>query len=211
MVLPVSPVVSSGRFRDLLRVPHRSRVLMLVISTSASSIAYYGFAHWAPSLLEDQGVSVTKSLLYTAMIGMAYPVSPLIGSLFADRLERKWQIALGGTITGIAGLLFAEQSSPVMWILLGVLMTFSIEITGTATHAYRAELFPTEIRGAAVGFVYSFSRLASALSSYLIAYLLLNFGAGGVFLSLAVILAISVSVTLIFGPKTSGLAYNEFK
>lgn len=211
VVLPASPVVSSGRFRDLLRAPHRSRVLMLVISTSASSIAYYGFAHWAPSLLEDQGVSVTKSLLYTAMIGLAYPVSPLIGSLFADRLERKWQIALGGTITGIAGLLFAEQSSPVMWILLGVLMTFSIEITGTATHAYRAELFPTEIRGAAVGFVYSFSRLASALSSYLIAYLLLNFGAGGVFLSLAVILAISVGVTLIFGPKTSGLAYNEFK
>lgn len=205
-----APVVS-GRFSDLLRAPHRARVLMLVISTSASSIAYYGFAHWAPSLLENQGVSVTKSLLYTALIGFAYPVSPLVGSLFADRMERKWQIALGGILTGAAGLLFAQQNSAVMWISLGVLMTFGNEITGTATHAYRAELFPTELRGAAVGFVYSFSRLASALSSYFIAYLLLNFGADGVFASLAAVLSVSVGVTLVYGPKTSGLAYHEFK
>lgn len=98
-----------------------------------------------------------------------------------------------------------------MWILLGVLITFGNELKGTATHAYRAELFPTEIRGTAVGFIYSFTRLASALSSYLIAYILLHFGADGVFLSLALVVAVSVGVTLMYGPRTSGLAYHEMK
>ncbi|MES2898880.1 MAG: MFS transporter [Pseudomonadota bacterium] len=202
---------AQGSFRELFHAPHRARVVMLIISTSASSIAYYGFAHWTPTLLASQGVSVTKSLLYTAFIGMAYPLSPLITSFFADRIERKWQIAAGGLITALAGLLFAQQSTAVMWILFGVLITFGNELKGTATHAYRAELFPTEIRGTAVGFVYSFTRLASALSSYLIAYILLNFGANGVFVSLALVVAVSVGVTLVFGPRTSGLAYHEIK
>ena len=199
-----------GGFGALLKSPHRARVIMLIISTSASSIAYYGFAHWAPTLLESQGVSITKSLLYTALIGFAYPISPLIVALFADRVERKWQIAVGGAITGIAGLCFAQQSSAAWLVALGVLITFGGQITGTATHVYRAELFPTEIRGTAVGFVYSFTRLASALSSYFIAYVLLHFGSSGVFASLAAILFISVVVALVYGPRTSGLAYHEF-
>lgn len=207
------PAVSQARgaFRDLLRPPHRGRVAMLIISTSASSIAYYGFANWAPTLLESQGVSVTKSLLYTALIGFAYPISPLIAALFADRVERKWQIAIGGVITAVAGLLFIQQTTAVMWITLGVLMTFGNEIKGTATHVYRAELFPTQIRGTAVGFVYSFSRLASAVSSYFIAYILLHFGAAGVFVSLAVIVGVSIFVALAYGPRTLGLAYHEFE
>jgi putative MFS transporter len=200
-----------GSFRDLFRPPHRGRVAMLIVSSSASSIAYYGFAHWTPTLLANQGASVTKSLLYTALIGLAYPLSPLVTALFADRVERKWQIAIGGLVTAVAGLLFAQQTAAAMWIALGVLMTFGNELKGTAMHAYRAELFPTQIRGTAVGFIYSFSRLASALSSYFIAYMLLHFGADGVFVSLSVIVAISIFVTLAYGPRTSGLAYDELE
>jgi len=97
--------VQSARYRDLFRPPHLRRVLMLLIATPASSIAFYGFAHWVPTLLEHQGVTVTKSLLYAAMIGVAYPLSPLLASLFSDRIERKWQIAGTGMLVAVLGLL----------------------------------------------------------------------------------------------------------
>ena len=97
-------------FSELFHPPHRARMLMLIVSTSASSIAYVGFAHWTPTLLASQGVSVTKSLLYTAFVGFAYLITPLITAMFADRVERKWQIAAGGLITAVAGLLFVGYS-----------------------------------------------------------------------------------------------------
>jgi MFS transporter, putative metabolite:H+ symporter len=37
---------------------------MLVVVSCATTIAYFGFSNWLPSLLEARGVSVTKSLAY---------------------------------------------------------------------------------------------------------------------------------------------------
>jgi putative MFS transporter len=201
--------VSSSQYRDLFRVPLRRRALMLIVGTSASSIVFYGFAHWVPTLLEAQGVTVTKSLLYAALIGVAYPLSPLIASLFSDRLERKWQIAITGLLVVLFGQLFARQQSPRIWILLGVLLTLASEMNSTAVHTYRAELFPTRIRAKAIGFIYSFSRLSSALSNFVIGFMLLKTGVQGVFVFLALVMAVSLSVIIVWGPRTLGQSLDE--
>lgn len=204
-----SPPKQDSRFSDLFRWPHRKRVLMLIVATPASSIAFYGFAQWAPTLLEHQGASITKSFLYVAMIGVAYPLSPLFASLFSDRIERKWQIAITGFFVATFGVLFAQQSFPLMWVILGVLLTLSSEMNSTANHTYRSELFPTSLRARAIGFVYSFDRLGTAFSSYLIATVLLHAGVRGVFWLLALFMGICVFTTLLFGPRTLGRAYEE--
>lgn len=196
-------------YHDLFQYPHRRRVFMLLAVDAASSIAFYGFSHWAPTLLAHQGVDLRRSLLYTAAIGIAYPCAPLIGALFADRIERKWQVAIAGVAGAAFGLLFARQDSAAMWILFGVLLTIAIEIKSTAAHTYRSELFPTHLRARAIGFIYSITRLASALSSYLIAFTLLHSGVSGVFTLITTLLLFSVVVVLMFGPRSKGRAYEE--
>lgn len=203
------PPVGSTQFRDLFEPPHRQRVLMLIASGSAASIAFYGFAHWAPTMLEQQGVSVTKSMLYTGLIGVAYPLSPLLATLYADKLERKWQIAISGTLIAVLGLTFAAQTTAAMWVVIGVLLTLCSEVQATAGQTYRSELFPTHMRAKAVGFIYSFSRLSAALSSYIIAIVLMSAGVSGVFIFMAVVMGFSVIVTLYYGPLTGGRAYEE--
>jgi putative MFS transporter len=204
-----APVPKKTQYRELFRFPLRRRALMLIVGTSASSIVFYGFAHWVPTLLEAQGVTVTKSLLYSAMIGFSYPLSPLIASLFSDRLERKWQIALTGLLVVLFGQLFARQQSPPVWILLGVLLTLASEMNSTAVHTYRAELFPTHIRAKAIGFIYSFSRLSSALSNFIIGFMLLHTGVQGVFVFLALVMAVSITVITVWGPRTLGQSLDE--
>lgn len=208
-IASVQPPQRHARYADIFQPPHRRRMLMLIVVDCASSIAYYGFAHWAPTLLEHQGVNITRSLLYTAAIGLAYPVAPLIGALFADRIERKWQVAIVGVLGAVFGLLFARQDSAAMWIVCGVLLTIAIEIKSTAAHTYRSELFPTHLRAKAVGLIYSFSRLAGAASSYVIAFVLLRSGVPGVFAVIITLLLLSVAVILRFGPRTRGLSYEE--
>jgi putative MFS transporter len=208
----MKPVPLQGvSYRDLFKPPHFRRVLMLMIATTASSIAFYGFGHWVPTLLEHQGVTVKKSLLYSAMIGVAYPLSPLLASLFSDRIERKWQIAITGPLVAVLGILFARQSTPFMWITIGILLTICSEMNSTANHTYRTELFPTQVRAKAVGFVYSFNRLATALSSYLIGFVLLTAGVPGVFWMLAAAMGLGTAVTLLLGPRTLGRAYEEIE
>ena len=127
---------------------------MLMVFNAAQTIGYYGFASWVPTLLIARGITTTTSLAYSFAIALAAPVGPLIVSRFADRLDRRWQIALSAAAIALVGLAFA-QASGVALILLGVLLTCSNNWMSVAFHAYQAELFPTDIRAQAVGFVYT--------------------------------------------------------
>src|SRR5882757_2232540 len=122
------------RFAALLQPPLLRRTVMLIAVSCATTIAYFGFGNWLPSLLEARGVGVTKSLAYTAIIAFSYPLTPLLVSFIADRSERKWQIVWGAAVVAAAGLAFAAQSSVVGWITCGLLITMGNNITSYATH-----------------------------------------------------------------------------
>ena len=111
--------------------------------------------------------------------------------------------------TGLLGLAFAAQSAPAALIALGVAINFANNLLSFSYHAYQAELYPTRVRATAVGFVYSWSRLSTVGSSYVIAWLLGLGGAAGAFgFIAAAMLVVVVSVSL-WGPPTRGLALEQ--
>jgi putative MFS transporter len=57
-------------------------------------------------------------------------------------------------------------------------------------HTYQSELFPTQIRARAVGFVYSFSRLSAIFSGYIIAAMLDHMGSAGVFVLISMAMVV---------------------
>src|SRR6201999_334181 len=100
---------------------------------------------------------------------------------FADRFERKWQIAWPALGIAVFGLFFAQQTEGAGVILFGVLITTCNNWMSFSFHAYQAELYPTRIRARAVGFVYSWSRFSAIFSGFIIAFFLRNFCTTGVF------------------------------
>ena len=128
---------------------------MLVAFQLLQTVGYYGINNWVPTLLISQGIGVTKSLQYTFAIALAAPIGPLIGYFFADRFERKWQVA--GSAVGIAGLgfLFAQQTAAAGVIAVGFILTLCANCFSFSFHAYQSELYPLCIRAQAIGFVYS--------------------------------------------------------
>ena len=208
--VPVLPVTQSeASFADLFRGQLLRRTLMLTVVSIAISFAYFGFGNWLPSLLEARGVTVTKSLLYTALIAISYPVAPLLFSSFADRLGRKWQIVAGGLIVVISGLLFAHQSTAAGWLATGLLLTLGNNLASYAIHAYRSELFPTAVRARAIGFIYSLDRLFTSFNSFIIGFLLIHGGVTGVLIFVSGVSLITMSVTAWFGPETNGRSSEE--
>jgi MFS transporter, putative metabolite:H+ symporter len=124
-------------------------------------------------------------------------------------VERKWQICAAACATAIFGLLFTRASAPVAMIAIGIAITVSNNLLSYSFHAYQPELFPTRVRARAVGFTYSFSRVSTVFSSFMIAFFLQNFGTIGVFGFISVAMLIVVIAIGGFGPRTSGLALEQ--
>src|SRR5690349_10360677 len=184
--------------------PYRKRTVMLIIFHIFQTVGFYGFANWVPTLLVKQGVTVTSSLLYTTVIGLAAPIGPLLGYWIADRFERKHVIVFMAGVNIVAGLLFSQTSAAAMIVVLGITLTLAGNIISFTYHTYQQELYPTTIRARAVGFVYSWSRLSAVFSSFVIAFVLKEAGVTGVFGFIAgAMLLVMLSIGLM-GPRTLG-------
>jgi MFS transporter, putative metabolite:H+ symporter len=192
-----------GRWREMWRPPYRGRTIMLVIYNLVQTIGYYGFSSWVPTFLIAQGIEVTRSLAYTFVIAIAAPLGPLAGMWFADRFERKWQIAWAALAIAAAGLLFSQQRGATGVILCGLFITLANNWLSFSFHAYQAELYPTRIRALAIGFVYSWSRFSTIFSGFLIAFFLGRYGTIGVFAFIAAAMVVVFIVIGVFGPATT--------
>jgi putative MFS transporter len=204
---PIQPEEEGeGTFAEIWEPPYDRRAIILSVFNFFQTFGYYGFAAWVPTLLIAKGITITASLLYSFVIAIANPVGPLLGTLIADRMERKWQVCAGATGIGVFGMLFANAGVPWQLIGLGVLVTLCNNWMSFSFHSYQSELFPTRIRSRAVGFVYSWSRLSAALSGLVVAYLLTIGGVNAVFAFIAFAMVIVVISIGAYGPRTRGLA-----
>ncbi|MDE1893558.1 MAG: MFS transporter [Xanthomonadaceae bacterium] len=195
-----------GGFREIFAAPYARRTVMLSVFNVAQVIGFYGFAAWVPSLLIARGITLTHSLEYSFIIAIANPVGPLLGTLFADRVERKQQIMLGLVVMGLAMLAFSQASNPTLLIALGVLFTLAANVMSYAYHNYQAELYPTRIRARAIGFVYSWSRIAAAFAGLAIGYFLSAGGVSAVAVFIAIAMVVGIVVIGVFGPATKGIS-----
>ncbi|MDR5760798.1 MFS transporter [Caballeronia sp. LZ035] len=198
------PVARKAGFADMWKAPYRRRTVMLILFHIFQTVGFYGFANWVPTLLVKQGITVTSSLLYTTLIGLAAPLGPLLGYLIADRFERKHVIVAMAALNIVSGLLFSQTSSAPFIVVLGVLLTLAGNIISFTYHAYQQELYPTAIRARAVGFVYSWSRLSAVFSSFVIAFTLKEFGVTGVFVFIAGAMTLVMLAIGLMGPRTLG-------
>jgi putative MFS transporter len=207
--VPMAGQEHTGSFAELFSPSYRSRTIMLMVVNFFQTIGYYGFVSWIPTLLIAKGIMVTRSLEYTFLIVLLYPVAPWIVMAIADRYERKWQLVHSAIAVALVGVIFSLLEVPAWLIVVGALQTLVVNWMSTIVHTYQAEVFPTRMRARAVGFVYSWSRLSSIFVGFFIAFFLRDFGVVGVFIFISVAMAIMVFAVAIFGPRTTGRSLEE--
>ena len=193
-----------GAFREMFEPPYTQRTIMLIIFQLLQTVGYYGFTSWVPTLLLAQGINVTKSLAYTIIIAAANPLGAFAATRFADKCERKWQLAFAALGIAGFGLIFSQQTAAPGIMTLGVCIAFCNTILAYSLHAYQSELYPTRIRARAVGFTYGWSRFSTIFIGFIIAFCLRNYGTIGVFVFIATSMVIVFLVIAIMGPQTTG-------
>jgi MFS transporter, putative metabolite:H+ symporter len=205
----VAETAGKASLSEILRPPYTRRTIMLILLNFFQAIGFFGFNNWTPALMESRGASFVKSLQYSFFIAMLFPITPLFIALIADRIERKWQVMIAAICVAGFGLAFSQQIATARLIVFGGLLAASTILLSYAFHAYMSEVYPTRVRARGVGFVYSFSRLSTVFSSFMIAFFLQRFGTIGVFTFIASAMLVVVLSVGILGTRTRGQALEE--
>jgi putative MFS transporter len=197
------------RFRDILKAPYLKRTIMMSLFNAVQVIGFYGFSNWVPSLLTSKGIGLVHSLQYSFLMSIALPLGPALFFFFADRIERKWSLVGASGVAAAFGLAFANQTGTVGLIVFGFCMNLALTVLTYSFQTYQSELYPTEVRARAIGFVYSWSRLSAIFSGFIVAFCLREFGATGVFYMITGCMVFVMLLIGIMGPRTKGLALED--
>jgi putative MFS transporter len=199
-------VTQPGSWGEMFRPPFLSRTFMLSVFQFCQTIAIFGFLNWVPIMLVREGFTIVHSLGYTVVIMLLVPVGGLLGMVFAERFQRKWQLVGTALAIGIFGLCFSQARSGALILLSGCLLTLANNWLIVIFHPYAAELFPTRIRASAVGFTFSWSRVSSILVGYAVTFLLATYGTVAVFAMIALAMLAIILAIGILGPRTNNLS-----
>ena len=180
------------------------RTIMLLIFQFFQAVGFYGFGSLAPLILVAKGFSVVNTLAYTAPIALGYPLGSLLSVPIVERMERKWLIVATALLMALFGLVFGFATWVPLILASGFLLTVVSQVFSNGYHIYQAEIFPTRMRGTAVGMAFSLSRLSSGILPFVALPLLQSSGPIAVFTACAIIMGIvSLDVGLL-GPRTTG-------
>ena len=149
---------------------------MLVCATmnAATLFAWWGVFTWAPHFLSmspargGHGLSIVQTSLWTIVMQGGTFLGYVLFGFIADKFGSKATYI--GYLLIAAGLVpvFAFVRSPGALLAIGPLVGFFGTGYFSGFSLIASRLFPTALRGTAMGFVYNIGRLASALAPWLI-------------------------------------------
>ena len=208
--LPSEVVARPARFRELLTPGLPSRLLRGWLLGVFKLGTYWSCYTWLPTfLLTHMGQSTGKSLTWVITAQLGQFSGMLTFGRIADRFGRR--IAFAGysllTAAALAPLAFAWQTLAAHPLLFwGAMLLLGVGSGCTAGFgALLAELFPTELRGLAMGSTYNLARAAQLGAPVLVAWAVEEAGlAGG--LGVPFVLALLTASWVWTLPETRGIA-----
>lgn len=153
--------------QDLLAI-FRPNVLRLTVVGALVGVGAHGGYHalmtWLPTYLKtERHLSVLGTSAYLAIIILAFWCGCIASAYLLDRLGRRPNLILFAAccVVTVLAYVFLELSNTAM-LFLGFPLGFFAAGIPASLGALFNELYPSEMRGAGVGFCYNFGRIVSA-------------------------------------------------
>jgi MFS family permease len=200
---PTSPS-ARGPFRTLFSPSLRGRTLVVTAMNAASMFGYWGLFTWIPGYLSmpaaqgGRGLDIVRTSSWMVLMLAGAWLGYVSFGFIADRAGRVRTYCSFLVAAAVLVPFYGAAHSPLLLLLLGPFVGFFGSGYFTGFGAIASELFPTPVRGTAMGFAYNLGRGLSATAPYAVGWLSLRYGLGTSFLvtSAAFALAAAVAATL---------------
>ena len=161
-------------FGQLFRAPLARATLVCATMNAAALFAWWGLFTWVPHFLSmstaegGRGLNVVQTSLWTIVMQGGTFLGYVSFGYFADRFSRKYTYIAYLALAACLVPLFAFVQNPVALLVIGPFVGFFGTGYFSGFSVIASELFPTQIRATAMGFVYNIGRVASAAAPWLI-------------------------------------------
>lgn len=189
---------------------YRSRTLTVWGLWFFALLGFYGLNTWIGALLQQSGLGVSQSVLYTVYIS----IGGIPGFLWAAFAVERWgrKPACVTTLVGGACMAFlygkvAGSNPDAMTLLIsGGMMQFFMFGMWAVLYTYTPELYPTRARASGCGMASTVGRIGSLLGPMLVGLVLPIAGQAGVFCLGALCFLAAAMIVYRFGIETRGKA-----
>ena len=150
----------------------KTTALAALLGTGAQG-GYYAINTWLPIFLQsERHLSIVGSTSYLGFLIAGAFTGYITGAWLADRVGRRALFLLfaGGALVMTLIYTRAPLTNGALWIL-GFPLGFVVSGYFAGLGAFFSELFPTRVRGSAMGFAYNFGRGIGATFPALVGYI----------------------------------------
>ncbi len=195
----------------LIKSGYGKRMAFITIFWTCSIVPLFAVYAFGPKILGALGLTGDLGNYGSAFITVMFCLGCVGSLLLVDRIGRRPLIIHSFVWAGLALLLLGIFPSASAAVILVFFAAYAILIGGTQIlqWIYPNELFPTEVRGSAVGLASSLSRIGAAIGTYLVPEALDHLGIGTTMIIAAVITLIGAIVSVAWAPETRGLTLGE--
>jgi MFS family permease len=151
------------------------RSTLICASMNACALfAWWGLFTWVPAFLSKpvteggRGLDIVQTSSWTIVMQIGTFLGYVMFGYIADRVSRKYTYIGYLLIAAVLVPLFAFVRSPGALLVIGPLVGFFGTGYFSGFSVIASELFPTSLRGSAMGFVYNIGRVLSAAAPWLI-------------------------------------------
>ena len=183
--------------------------ILATAMNACSMFGYWGLFTWIPGYLSlppekgGRGLSLVTTTAFFLVMCFGKWLGYALFGFFSDAFGRRKPYFAYLLIAAALVPIYGMSRSPFWLLTLGPLVAFFGTGYFSGYAAIASELFPGEIRAAAMGFSYNIGRGLSSVAPYAVGALALRFGLGPAFFFLAgaFLVAALLSLTL---PETRG-------
>lgn len=205
-------------YRDLLTpAMRRPLILGLLLPLFSQFCGINAIIYYGPTILNNAGISLSNSFQSQIVFGVANMLFTFIAVWKVDQLGRR-PLYLAGTACAaislvLTGIFFFIQNVPGIWILIAVtffLASFAFSI-GPLKFVVASEIFPTHIRGRALGLSIMVMWVADAAVGQITAVMLREIGTAYTFWFFAFFCVVAFITVYRLLPETKGKSLEEIE
>lgn len=209
--LPTAEEREKVDVKAIVRSGYGGRMLYITVFWTCSIVPLFAIYAFGPTILGALNLEGSLANVGSALITVMFLIGCVIALFGVNRLGRRPLVIHSFVWSGLALLLLGIFPTAPAAVIMTLFALYAVIIGGTQIlqWIYPNELFPTEVRGSAVGLASSASRIGAAVGTYLVPLALTGWGIGGTMLAAAAISLIGAVVSARWAPETRGLALHE--
>ncbi|WP_072932229.1 MFS transporter [Nissabacter archeti] len=198
-------------FGDLLHSGYGKRMVFITLFWTCSVIPVFAVYAFAPKVLQALNLSGNWASYGSVAITMLFVVGCVIATRLVNTVGRRSLLIHSFLWSGLALLLLGLLRDGPSLVILLMFGLYALFIGGAQVLqlVYPNEIFPTDIRAAAVGIGTSMSRIGAAVGTWLVPVSLETLGIGQTMYIAAGITLVGLIVSWLMAPETRALDLHE--